>query len=534
MKRLLLSVLIFFFVCRASAQQIPVIPLPNTYENKAQTFLLSGQTEIVVRDNAFLPQANYLQTALLKTTGMSLRITSKSSGPAILLSRSSGKSSNSSAYKISMSAGRIEISSASPAGLFNGLSTMLQLIPAQSGKESLSVACWNIEDAPRYGWRGLLLDESRHFYGKDVVKFLLDQMAYYKLNRFHWHLTDAPGWRLEIRKYPKLTLVGGIGNFSNPFAPATYYTQEDIKEIVRYAAERFIEVIPEIDMPGHATAANKAYPEYSGGGSEAYPDFTFNPGKETTYEYLTNILRETDVLFPSQMIHLGGDEVHFGNANWNTGPAVQQLMRQQRLPDLKAVENYFNKRMADSLVKLNNRLLLWDEAAGSDLPVDNTLIFWWRHDKPEQLKLALKKGFSVVLTPRLPFYFDFVQDAGDRVGRRWEGKFNTVADVYNFAPDRLIGKSQAKQVLGVQAALWTEHISSTAKLQYLLFPRIAALAEVAWTQPENKSLSNFNARLQKKIDGYKSQGIYFYNPFAPKETPEPLMSAEMQKLEVQK
>jgi hexosaminidase len=527
MKRLLLLTPIFLFVFRASAQQIPVIPLPNTYEKKAQTFLLSGQTEIVVREDAFLPQANYLQTALLKTTGMALRITSKSSGPAIFLSRSPDKSSNPNGYKISMSAGRVEISSATPAGLFNGLGTMLQLIPAEAGKPYLAVSCWNIEDAPRYGWRGLLLDESRHFYGKSVVKFLLDQMAYYKLNRFHWHLTDAPGWRLEIRQYPKLTLVGGIGNFSNPFAPSTYYTQEDIKEIVRYAAERFIEVIPEIDMPGHATAANKAYPEYSGGGSEAYPDFTFNPGKETTYDYLTNILRETDVLFPSQMIHLGGDEVHFGNANWNTDPAVQQLMRRQRLPDLKAVEDYFNKRMADSLVKLNNKLLLWDEAAGSDLPADKTLIFWWRHDKPEQLKLALKKGFSVVLTPRLPFYFDFVQDAGDRVGRRWEGKFNTVADVYNFSPDSLITTSQSKQVLGVQAALWTEHIASTAKLQYLLFPRIAALAEVAWTQPENKNLSEFNERLLEKTGLFKKQGIYFYNPFAPQETPEPMMSAEM-------
>ncbi|MFP4367730.1 MAG: family 20 glycosylhydrolase, partial [Bacteroidales bacterium] len=170
-----------------------------------------------------------------------------------------------------------------------------------------------IREDPEYGWRGIMLDESRHFFGKDKVKSILDWMVYYKLNRFHWHLTDSPGWRIEIKKYPKLGHVGGIGNHTDPFTPAEFYTQEDIKEIIAYAKERKIVVIPEIDMPGHATAANHAYPEYSGGGSERYPDWTFHPGREGTYQYLTDILREVDALFPSQMVHLGGDEVSCGN-----------------------------------------------------------------------------------------------------------------------------------------------------------------------------------------------------------------------------
>src|SRR5690606_13307445 len=170
----------------------------------------------------------------------------------------------------------------------------------------IAIPAWEITDQPRYAWRGLMLDESRHFFGKEKVKSILDWMAFYKLNRFHWHLTDEPAWRLEIKKYPLLTLIGGIGSFTDGAAPAAYYTQQQIHEIVAYAAERNITVIPEIDMPGHATAANRAYPEYSGGGTEAHPHFTFNPGKEDTYAYLTDILRETNALFPSQLLHLGG------------------------------------------------------------------------------------------------------------------------------------------------------------------------------------------------------------------------------------
>ncbi len=218
-----------------------------------------------------------------------------------------------------------------------------------------------------------MLDESRHFFGKEKVKSIIDWMAYYKLNRFHWHLTDQNGWRLEIKKYPLLTLVGGIGNYTNKFAKAAYYTQDDIKEVVAYAAARFIEVIPEIDMPGHARAANMAYPEFSGGGTDKHPEFTFDPGNQGTYSYLSNILKEVNVLFPSGYLHLGGDEVHFGNKQWSTNKGIATLMKQMRLNSLPAVEQYFVSRMADTVKAMGSKVLLWDEAVSEKLSKDQTV-----------------------------------------------------------------------------------------------------------------------------------------------------------------
>lgn len=504
------------------AQQVPIIPLPNKYLKLDGTFTLSGNTPIITDDEAFRSQANFLQQEMLKTIDLNLNLQKNSVVPSIVLSKLKSSGDAPGAYRLMITGKQIRISAASEEGLFYGINSLMQLVrqAALKGKPVV-VNSWDIRDQPKYSWRGLMLDESRHFFGKETVKFLLDWMAFYKLNRFHWHLSDEPGWRMEIKKYPKLALVGGIGNFTDPFAPAKYYTQEDIKEIIAYARERFIMVIPEIDMPGHAGASNKAYPQFSGGGSEMYPDFTFNPAKKEVYDYLSDILKETNSLFPSDMIHLGGDEVHFGNENWNKDADVQQLMKEKKMPDLKAVEQYFIQRMADSLAKMNNKVLLWDEAVGSSLSPENTIIFWWRHDKPEQLKLALSKNFPVVLTPRLPFYFDFVQDSTHRVGRRWQGGFNTLKNVYNFSPASYYRPDQAPLILGIQAAIWTERISNPDKLDHMLFPRISALAETGWTDEKHKDYNAFEERVKSHMELYRKGKIYFYNQFIPLENPEP-------------
>jgi hexosaminidase len=360
-----------------------------------------------------------------------------------------------------------------------------------------------------------MLDESRYFFGKEKVKSILDWMAFYKLNRFHWHLTDEPGWRIEIKKYPMLSLVGGIGNHANPFAPAKFYTQEDIKEIVNYATERHIIIIPEIDMPGHATAANRAYPEFSGGGSEKYPDFTFNPGYEKTYSYLTNILRETKALFPGNMLHLGGDEVSFGSEKWLTNEGIKKLMKENDLHSAKDVEKYFMERMADSVYQLNAKLLAWDEVADLNLSDTKTIIFWWRQDKPQQLKTALQKKYDVVLCPRLPFYFDFVQDSSHTMGRKWNGKFSSLRDVYDFKASGLPGiqSQNAQQILGIQANLWTETIHTEQRLDTMLFPRIAALSEAAWTADSKRNFESFKQRLTSQFALYEKAGILYYKPF---------------------
>ena len=506
----------------ASGQVLcPVIPLPAQAERQSGFFSLNESTPISISDDALRPVAHYIQKELLRKNSLSLSIQSKTKMPAIRLVLL--KKRKDEAYTLQMNTRGISISAANPEGVFYGAVSVLQMIsqsPVKNGNMALS--CWNINDKPAYSWRGIMLDESRHFFGKEKVKSILDWMAFYKLNRFHWHLTDEPGWRLEVRKYPKLALIGGIGNYLNENAPASYYTQEDIKEIVAYAAERYIIVVPEIDMPGHATAANKAYPQFSGGGSAGHPEFTFNPALPATYTYLSDILREVNVLFPSGMIHLGGDEVSYGNEKWNTNQDLKEMMKEEGLADVKGVERYFMKRMADSVYGLNAKVLVWDEAADAGLPPEKTVMFWWRHDKEDQLKLALAKGYKTVLCPRLPFYFDFVQDSTHTYGRKWGKQYNALKDVYEFLPERYAKHFKEKdQILGIQANLWTETVYNEQRLDFLLFPRIAALAEGAWTLAPVKNHEEFIERLRGHIRLYKEAGIYCYDPFQPSKNSEP-------------
>jgi hexosaminidase len=423
-------------------------------------------------------------------------------------------------YEIVVKKSGILITAKKSQGIFYGLQSVRQLLPPQiesSGRVEglqLLVPLVQIKDRPSYPWRGLMLDESRHFFGKAYVKKLLDQMALLKMNVFHWHLTDAPGWRLEVKKYPKLTTVGGIGNHSDPNAPAAYYTQNDVREVIAYAAERHIQVLPEIDMPGHATAANRAYPEHSGGGNEKRPDFTFNPGRQETYSFLTDILEETAALFPAPWIHYGGDEVHFANSQWIDIPEVKTLMNEHGLDDLKDVEHYFNRRMADEIRRLGKKTVAWDEVVDAGIDPDESIIIWWRHDVPEQLIKALDKGHEVVLSPRRPLYLDFVQDDAHQIGRRWDG-YNDLEQVYNYPG------FPAGQILGMQASLWTETVQTEERGDFMIFPRLTAIAEAAWTGASNKDYECYRKRLRAMLKRYDVMGIDYYDPFAPEKNPEP-------------
>ncbi|MCX7008971.1 MAG: family 20 glycosylhydrolase, partial [Kiritimatiellaeota bacterium] len=232
------------------------------------------------------------------------------------------------------------ITAATEAGMLYGLNTLAELM------SNTKAPCLTITDKPRYTWRGYMLDASRHFAPPAEIKALLDEMCRYKLNRFHWHLTDDEGWRIEIKKYPLLTSIGGVGDKSKPKAPAQFYTQEEIRDIVAYARASFITIVPEIDMPGHASGATRAYPAHAGGGSDRLPNFTFNPGKPETLNFLQDILREVKELFPDcGVIHYGGDEVHFGWGKWDTLPEVQALKAKEKLADKQAVEKWFNRTM---------------------------------------------------------------------------------------------------------------------------------------------------------------------------------------------
>ena len=418
-------------------------------------------------------------------------------------------------YTLRIRRNGILIAASGEAGYAYALQTLAQL------REAGPLHVGTITDRPRYGWRGLMLDEARHFSGKERVKLLLDEMARLKLNRFHWHLTDAQGWRIEIKAYPNLTGTGAVGNHSDPDAPALYYTQEDIREIVAYAAERHIAVIPEIDMPGHASAACRSYPQYAGG--DAY-GFTFNPGKEETYTFLTDILREVAGLFPAPWLHIGGDEVSYGSEAWTANPDIRALMQREDLADIKAVERYFMHRMADSVKVLGKTLIAWDDAYDVGIGPQGEIIDWWRHDRPDKLRRLAAADISTILCPRRPLYFDFIQDSTHVAGREWDG-FNTLDDVYGFPENRFsqweLTDNDLVSVLGIQANLWTETTQNTDRVDFMIFPRICALAEAAWTLPEHKDFPSFRQRLDREYARYDALGIYYFDERDPARHPEP-------------
>ena len=504
-----------------SAQSINIIPLPKSAVNGEGGFQLTSAAVIGMNDNSLLPQANYLQTELQKAVGWTIAVDPDESKALIDLQLIK-TAQPPGAYALKIDPGKITIQSSGNEGIFYGIVSLLQLLRNQPPGNLINLSTTSITDVPRYQWRGFMLDESRHFFGKEKVKQLLSWMAFYKLNKFHWHLSDANGWRLEIKKYPRLTAVGGLGNYSDSLAAAKYYTQEDIKEILAYAEDRFITVVPEIDMPGHASAANRAYPEFNGGSTRGYPNFTFNPANENVYPFLGNILKEVSALFPSHMIHLGGDEVALGIQAWAGRPDITAMLIKNKFTSLADLEHYFFRRMADTVISLGDKVLCWDEAAETDLPPEKTIVLWWRQNVPSQLTLALQKKYQVVLCPRLPLYFDFVQDKNHLSGRKWNGVlFNTLSDVYNF-PDKLMpsGELQSPQILGIQANLWTETVGSEKRLDFMIFPRIAALAEAAWTDSTKKNENSFDERLKSNFPLYDKDGVYYYNPFDSSAHPE--------------
>jgi hexosaminidase len=512
MKRYILLFSLALFSSVLNAQSLSLIPYPQKVTQLSSTLQLQKGTRFYSSNARYKSELNYLNSEL-GSKGNNKQLVK------IIVDPSTGKSGW---YQLRTGVNKISITASDKAGVFNATITLLQLYrSAKVSRTSVAIPGLYITDEPRYQWRGFMLDESRHFFGKQTVKNLLNWMAFYKLNRFHWHLTDAQGWRIEIKKYPLLTKVGGIGNFTDSTAIASYYTQEDIKEIVAYAKGRNIEVVPEFDMPGHATAANKAYPQYSGGKVSGFDDFTFNPGKEITYQFVADVLKELKPLFPDGRIHIGGDEVFMGIKAWDNNADVKALMTEKGFTDKQQAEAYFLKRVADTVTKIGYKVMCWDEAVAANLPTENVIINWWRQNKPEALTQALTRGYQVILSPRLPMYFDFVQDSTHGSGRKWDGRYNTYLDVYHFPENGLTKEVyDDKNVIGVQANLWTETILTKKRLYYLVFPRMAALAESGWTIGDRKNDELFNSSLKAHLNYYKAASMYYYDPFNPAENSE--------------
>lgn len=513
-KTLSLFLLLFVALGLRAASPLPIIPYPQSVEIKNGKCDAPAGFSVVNTDSAFAKDAAFLSDRLAAAGRLAVanrkgRRISFRLDPSITAPEG---------YKLDISGKEVTISSSRSAGAFYGVQTLLQLIDNCD-----KLPCVSISDAPRYAWRGYMRDDARHFTGVESVKQLLELMAYYKLNRFHWHLTDAQGWRIEIKKYPRLATVGGVGSHSDPDSPCAYYNQDEIRDIVKYAADRHIMIIPEIDMPGHATAANRAYPEYNGGGEGIFPDFTFNPGKEETYTFLSDILAEVAGLFPGPYIHIGGDEVAYGINAWKTDPHVLALMKREGFTDVRQCERYFMNRMISQVSHLGKTLIGWDELL--DLDVDkSTGIMWWRHDKPGYLVRSLTAGYPTVLCPRKPLYFDFVQHDGHTVGRVWDG-FCPLGDVYAF-PDPWfdsigVTPRQQSHILGLQANAWSELLHNSRRVDFMTWPRLCAVAESAWTQAAYKNFESFEARLDDAYRLFDKLGIYYFDHRDPAHHVEP-------------
>ena len=418
MKKYLLSCLLCFFTLVPFYGQRVLFPTPSSYTQDKGNCNIGRLANVSGTGNEASQLAESLKAEL-----QHLPLSATEGGTIqFVLDEKNGLSEE--AYQLTVTAEKVLLEASTVAGLFHAKEALLQML--RFGKGSLQ--CCRIQNHPRYAWRGFMLDESRHFFGKEKVKQYLDLMASLHLNVFHWHLTDEPGWRIEIKRFPKLTQEGAIGNWHDPKAPAAFYTQEDIKEIVAYAAERQIMVVPEFDMPGHATAVCRAYPEVSGGGEGRWAHFTFHPCKEETYTFISQIFDELFTLFPSPYIHIGGDEVHYGNQSWFTDPKIQQFIQDKQLGNETGLEHYFIRRIADIVASKGKTIIAWDEAIDAGVSPDKLIVMWWRHDRKHQLVKALENGYRVIMTPRRPFYGDFIQYGSHKVGRFWNG-YNPIEDL---------------------------------------------------------------------------------------------------------
>jgi len=490
-----------------------VVPEPLSVSAPAQAEPVSirdGAT-IVAADPQAAKVARYLADLTLRTRGLRLAVAAAppAAGPAIVLTRASRLSGE--AYELEVGDGRAAISAGTDAGLFYGAGTLWQLMTPDGRRGPVTLPPVHIADQPRFAWRGLMLDSARHFQPPAEIEKILDAMALHKLNVLHWRLTDDQGWRLQIRKYPRLTEVGawrtppegspdGTGRYGG------FYTQDEVRRIVAYAAARHITVVPEIEMPGHATSALLAYPQF-GAGAAAQGKWGVSPyvysADDRAVGFLEDVLTEVMALFPGRYVHVGGDEVQ--HERWNASPAAQARLRALGGQDAAALQVDLTHRIADFLQAHGRRLVGWDEILqGGSLPGEAVVMSWHGVDGATAAAAA---GHDAVLAPAPMMYFDNWQ-AADPAGPPGRGFLVTLHDVYGFEPaPASLSADAARHILGLQGALWTEHIRTSAELEAMAFPRAAAVAEDAWSAPERKDWNSFVARLPAQAARYAALGV---------------------------
>ncbi|QQL46126.1 family 20 glycosylhydrolase [Sulfuriroseicoccus oceanibius] len=523
MKQLLILSALLGFQLPLSADTLSLIPQPNEI-NLSENRLQLGDSLKITSE---IPELATLVEFCQQTLNSKYPTASQGDHPTLITFRQAadGHKLGDEGYTLEIKADQpITITAATPAGFFYGFQTVLQVLPDSIEGTDASIQTLNITDQPRFKWRGMHLDESRHFFGKDFVKKYIDLLAAYKMNVFHWHLIDDGGWRLEIKKYPKLTELGGFRKGSGQGWRVTelafpksmeerdstevyggYYTQDDVREIVAYAKQRNVRVIPEIEMPGHSLPAISAYPELACGGDLVSDGENWTPskqnsycaGKEFTFTFLEDVLKEVMELFPDEYIHIGGDEVV--KAFWNQCPHCQTKMRELELKNTNDLQSYFIKRMEKFLNAHQKRLIGWDEITHGGLAPNATVMFWIGLNAiPE----TVTKGHEVIMTPMNPCYFDFAYAA------------NSTESVYQWdpVPAQFRGTRFEKQFLGAQGNVWTEWMETTDRVEYMIMPRMLAMAETLWTESEHKNLSAFQHRLNNHYAALDARDIHYRMP----------------------
>ena len=514
-KSVLFSTLLLIGNSCSDRKGIDVIPMPRSVEYHSGNFTISPETKFYTNLSAESRQAltDYLEGTSLGSVPFAESATGNN-GIELNLCDSSIVTGNE-AYRIEIDKKGIRLSASTETGIFYGLQTLLQLL---NNSDNKTLPALTINDSPRFPYRGLHLDVSRHFFDKEFVKKQLDAMAYFKMNRLH--LTDGAGWRIEIKKYPRLTSfaawrpfdklndwwVGGrtFCEQDDPRAVGGYYTQDDIREVVAYAAERHITIIPEIEMPGHSEEVLATYPELSCSG-KPYVNADFCIGTEKTFEFLENVLLEVIDLFPSEYIHIGGDEA--SKSSWKTCPRCQKRMADEHLNSVDELQSYMIHRIEKFLNDHGRKIIGWDEIIEGGLSPTATVMSW--RGEEGGIK-AVKAGNQAIMTPGKYCYLDAFQDAPNTQPMAIGG-YLTLEKVYSFepVPDSLSTK-EAELILGVQGNVWTEHIPTPEHYEYMIYPRILALAEIGWSPSEVKKWDNFHTRALQAVNILREQG---YNPF---------------------
>lgn len=486
-----------------------MIPQPQRIEDRDGRFVLTSDS-LIIADGPAGEVGEYLAELLRPATGFPWPVKANTGDPVIgdliwLRLDPQVQGLGAEGYTLEVTERGIDLRANTPAGLFYACQTLRQMLPDEIDSDQVVQGVpWivpgvMIEDSPRFCWRGMHLDVCRHYFDKAFIKRYLDLMARYKLNTFHWHLTEDQAWRIEIKKYPRLTEIGAWRTGEDGERYGGYYTQDDIREIVAYAQSRFITIIPEIEMPGHSVAALAAYPELSctGGPFEVSAKWgvhkdVYCAGNEQTFEFLQDVLAEVMPLFPGGHFHIGGDECP--KDRWKVCDKCQARIKAEGLKDEHELQSYFIKRFDRFLANNGKKLFGWDEILEGGLAPGAAVMSWRSEEGGVE---AAKMGRDVVMTPASHVYFDFKQsDDAEELGATWGGYSIPLELVYAYEPiPAKLSDEEALHVLGAQGSVWTEEIETTSQLEYMVLPRMLGLSEIVWTAKEHRNWEDFERRV---------------------------------------